>query len=87
MLILFSIALLLNVSGVSAATGNNSTISPQKTVNNTTGTNISSNVTYTPSQINTAATKVTNFYNTNQRLPNYVTINNHQVTMPHSYGF
>ena len=82
MLILFSIALLLNVSGVSAATGNNSTISPQKTVNNTTGTNISSNVTYTPSQINTAATKVTNFYNTNQRLPNYVTINNHQVTMP-----
>ncbi len=78
MLVLFSIALLLNGSDVAAATGNNSTIITQKTVNNTTVTH----VTYSPSQINTAATKVKNFYDTNQKLPSYVTINNTQVTMP-----
>ncbi len=37
---------------------------------------------FTSKQINTAATNVTNFVNTNHRLPSYVTIANVQVTMP-----
>ena len=37
---------------------------------------------FTKSQINTAAASVTNFVQTNHRLPNYVTISTHQVTMP-----
>jgi uncharacterized protein YpmS len=39
-------------------------------------------VSFTSKQINTAATTVTNFVQTNQRLPNYVTIANTEVTMP-----
>lgn len=38
--------------------------------------------TFTISQINTAASNVKNFVETNNRLPNFVTINNQQITMP-----
>jgi transglutaminase-like putative cysteine protease len=45
-------------------------------------TTVSPTVTYTPSEINTAATKVKTFVETNKRLPNYVTMKNKKVTMP-----
>ncbi len=38
-------------------------------------------VNFTSTQINSAASKVQTFVDTNHRLPNYVTINNYQVTM------
>jgi transglutaminase-like putative cysteine protease len=37
---------------------------------------------FTSTQINSAASSVKTFIETNHRLPNYVTISNHQVTMP-----
>lgn len=64
-LLLFSLALVINAEDVSAA-----------------ATTVSPTVTYTPSEINTAATKVKTFVDTNKRLPNYVTMKNKQVTMP-----
>jgi hypothetical protein len=76
-----SLLFILNVSVVSAATVNNTSTTTQ-TVNSQGATAVSPQVTYTPSEINTAATKVKTFYDTNKRLPNYVTINNRQVTMP-----
>ncbi|MDI9624143.1 MAG: pseudomurein-binding repeat-containing protein [Methanothermobacter sp.] len=77
MLLLFGIALVLNVSDVSAATGNNST-----TLNSQATSQVSSQVTYTPNEVNDAATKVKNFCDANHRLPDYVTIKNKQVKMP-----
>jgi transglutaminase-like putative cysteine protease len=54
--------------------------------NNNTNTNTSttntSGTSFSDSQINTAANTVKSFYDTNGRLPGYVTINNIQVTMP-----
>ncbi len=50
--------------------------------NTNTSTSPTSGTSFTDSQINTAATTVKNFYDTNGRLPSYVTINNIQVTMP-----
>jgi len=70
MLLLLSLALVLNISDVSAANGNNSTINQQVTLK------VSSQITYTPNEVNDAATRVKNFYETNKRLPNYVTIKN-----------
>ncbi len=69
--------MVLNVSDVSAATGNNST-----TLNSQGATPVSPQVKYTPSEVNTAASNVKNFYETNNRLPSYVTVGNTQVTMP-----
>ncbi len=61
---------------------NNTTSTPKI---NTTTSNVTSksNVTgFTISQISTSAANVTNFIVENQRLPNYVTISNIQITMP-----
>ncbi|BAW32142.1 pseudomurein-binding repeat-containing protein [Methanothermobacter sp. MT-2] len=77
MLLLLGLALVLNVSDVSAANGNNST-----TLNQQLTSQVSSQTTYTPNEVNDAATRVKNFCETNNRLPNYVTIRNNQVTMP-----
>ncbi|MGB4641973.1 MAG: pseudomurein-binding protein, partial [Methanothermobacter tenebrarum] len=77
MLLLFGLALVLNVSDVSAATVNNSTnLDSQVT------SQVNSQVTYTPNEVNDAATKVKNFCDANHKLPDYVTIKNKQVTMP-----
>ncbi|MGB9845223.1 pseudomurein-binding repeat-containing protein [Methanothermobacter tenebrarum] len=77
MLLLLGIALVLNVSDVSAATSNNST-----TLDSQVTSQVSSQITYTPNEVNDAATKVKNFCDANHKLPNYVTIKNEQVTMP-----
>ena len=69
-------------------TNNNNNTNTNTNNNNNTNTNTNTSTTttsgtsITDSQINTAATTVKNFYETNGRLPNYVTINNIQVTMP-----
>ena len=76
MLVLFSCALVLNVSDVSAATSNNIS------VNHTGATSVGSKVTFTPSQVNAAAAKVKAYHESNGKLPSYVTVNNQQVTMP-----
>ncbi|MBC7118910.1 MAG: hypothetical protein H5T36_00500 [Methanobacteriaceae archaeon] len=77
MLLLLGLALVLNISDVSAANGNNSTILNQQVTSQ-----VNSQITYTPNEVNDAATRVKNFCETNKRLPNYVTIRNTQVTMP-----
>ncbi|MDI3483900.1 MAG: hypothetical protein PWQ74_487 [Methanobacteriaceae archaeon] len=77
MLLLLSLALVLNISDVSAANGNNST-----TLNQQVTSQVNSQITYTPNEINDAATRVKNFCENNNRLPSYVTIKNTQVTMP-----
>lgn len=45
------------------------------------GTDTNTSTTVTMSQVNTAAATVKSYYETNGRLPNYVTINNQQVSM------
>lgn len=92
-LILFSLALFFNVSDVSAATDNQSTVLDQSSQQNTSNsqdvanneskaTPVSPKVTFTTSQISSASVKVKTFVDTNNRLPNYVTISNTKVTMP-----
>jgi Pseudomurein-binding repeat len=39
-------------------------------------------ITYSFSQISAASSKIKAFYETNNKLPTYVTMNNHEVTMP-----
>jgi hypothetical protein len=79
-LLLFSLALITNVSVVSATTNDSS--SSLQAAGSQGALAASPQVTYTPNQINTAAIKVKTFYETNKRLPNYVTISSVQVTMP-----
>jgi hypothetical protein len=63
--------------------GVNNTTSTSGVKNTTSNVTSKSNVTgFTISQISTSAANVTNFILENQRLPNYVTISNIQVTMP-----
>lgn len=81
-LMLIGIVLFLNLNGVSAATTNNTL-----TVNHTTTSTVAAKVvtpkvTYSNTQISAASSKVKSYYETNNRLPCYVTINNHKVTMP-----
>jgi hypothetical protein len=61
----------------------NTTKATAATTNNTTKAAGSvASVSFTSAQINTAAGKVAQFIQTNNRLPNYVTIGNVEVTMP-----
>jgi hypothetical protein len=61
----------------------NTTKATATTTNNTTKPAGSpASVSFTSAQINTAAGKVAQFIQTNNRLPNYVTIGNVEVTMP-----
>jgi hypothetical protein len=76
------LALVINLSDVTAASSTNSSLSSQKSVTIKTAAKTSSNIKFTPSQINNAATKVKNYYNSNQKLPNYVTIANKKISMP-----
>ena len=63
------------IDGMNSSSGNG-TINPgNNTQNNTT-------ISYTPSQIEDAATRVANYVEANYRLPNYVTIGTEQVSMP-----
>jgi len=77
---LVGMILIINVSGVSAASKSNTTITnhTKTTVANQATVKIS----FTPSQIGAASSKVKTYYEKNNKLPSYVTINNHKVTMP-----
>jgi hypothetical protein len=65
-----------NTTKANSSTKNIATGSASATKTTTTPT------TFTNTQINSAASSVKSFIETNHRLPNYVTINNIQVTMP-----
>jgi Pseudomurein-binding repeat len=79
-LVLFSLALFINVSDVSAT---NST-DPQLTTSSPQSKAIPVNpkVTFTKTQINYASANVKKYVETNNKLPSYVTISNTKVTMP-----
>lgn len=77
---LSGLVLFFNVSGASAVTTNNINVT------NHTKTTVASQATvktsFTPSQIGAASSKVKSYYEKNNKLPCYVTINNKNVTMP-----
>ena len=82
-LMLFGLVLFLNVNGVSAATTSNAhTISHTTTSTTAAAKLVTPKVTYSTSQISTASSKIKAYYETNNKLPNYVAMNNHKVTMP-----
>lgn len=78
MLLLSGLVLFFSVSGVSAASTSNSTINHTKTK---VASSASVKISFTPSQIGAASSKVKFYYEKNNKLPNSVTINNHKVTM------
>lgn len=90
MLVLFTLALFFSASDVSAAADNQSTVLDQQNtsnsqdvvVNESKATPVSPHVTFTTSQITSASSRVKSFVDTNDRLPNFVTISNTKVTMP-----
>lgn len=73
---LVGMVLIFNVSGVSAASTSSTTIT------NHTKTTAAVKINFSQSQINAASSKVKDYYDKNQKLPDYVNINNHKVTMP-----
>jgi len=86
---------IMNFYGVNNRLPNYITMKTLGTINTTSNSNGSSNSSgksnssskstgtgFTISQISTASENVTNFITKNQRLPNYVTISNTQVTIP-----
>ena len=79
-LVLFAMALFLNVSDVSAA--NNTTTKLATTSSSSGATPVTPQVTFTSSQINSASTKVKTYVETNNKLPSYVTIGSTKVAMP-----
>lgn len=79
-LLLSGLVLFINVSGVSAASTGNSTITNH--AKTTVASSASAKISFTPSQIGAASTKVKSYYEKNNKLPDSVTINNHKVTMP-----
>jgi hypothetical protein len=79
-LMLAGMVLIFNLGGVSAAsTSTSTTLNHTKTV---TAKQTVVKINFTPSQINAAASKVKSCYDTYQKLPDNVNINNHKVTMP-----
>ncbi len=66
----------LNLTNITKATTTTNVTSTVKAAGSPTS------VSFTSKQINTAANTVTNFVQTNNRLPNYVTISNVEITMP-----
>ena len=64
-----------NYTGTNTSTNNSTNTTNGTVTNNTT-------VSYTPSQIEDAATRVANYIEANYKLPNYVTIGTEQVSMP-----
>lgn len=82
MLLLFGLVLFFNVSGASAATA---TQTVSHTTTGTTlvkATQVNPKVIFTSNQIGAASSKIKSYYETNHKLPSYVTINKHKVTMP-----
>ena len=79
---LFGLVLFLNVNGVSAATTNNTHIISHTTTTTTAVKLVTPKVKYTNSQIGAASSKIKAYYEKTNKLPAYVTMNNHRVTMP-----
>jgi len=77
---LVGMVLIINVSGVSAASTSSSTITNHTKIKVTSQATVK--ISFTPSQIGAASTKVKSYYEKNNKLPDSVTINNHKVTMP-----
>lgn len=77
---LVGMVLIINVSGVSAASTSNSTITNH--TKTTVASQATAKISFTPSQIGAASSKVKSYYEKNNKLPDSVTINNHKVTMP-----
>ena len=75
-LVLFSLALFLNVSDVSAATNSTQLAASCK------ATPVSPQVNFTSGQINTASKNVKKYVDKHNKLPSTVTIKNNKVTMP-----
>ncbi len=73
------LVLIFNVSGASAASTTSTTLTNHTT---TKAAAQVAKVNFTASQISTASSKIKSYYETNHKLPDYVTINNHKVTMP-----
>lgn len=69
---LIGLVLFINVNGVSAATSGSTVMAKQ----------VNPTVAFTPSQIGAASSKIKSYYETNHKLPSYVTINNHKVNTP-----
>jgi hypothetical protein len=80
--LLFGLVLFFNVSGVSAAT-TNSTITVKHTATTTTAAKqVTLKVNFSNNQISAASSKIKSYYEKYNKLPSYVAINNHKVTMP-----
>lgn len=79
-LVLFSLALFLNVSDVSAANTTDTQITTSSI--QTKATPVSPKVTFTKDQINAASKNVKNYVEKYNKLPTTVTIKNTKVTMP-----
>lgn len=79
MLIFLALTLPLNAEVALAASKNQSNLGTTSSAIKTTNSNTNS---YNIDQISSAAASVTNYYTTNNKLPNYVTISNQQVSMP-----
>jgi hypothetical protein len=77
---LVGMVLIFNVSGVSAASTSSSTVTNH--TKTTAAKQVTVKINFTSSQISAASSKVKSYYDSNQKLPNYVTINTHKVTMP-----
>ncbi|MDD3984980.1 MAG: pseudomurein-binding protein [Methanobacterium sp.] len=75
---LFCLALFLNTSGAIAATPDNT----QSLCHSTTVKQANSQITYTTKDITAASSKIKAYYEKYNKLPGYVVINNHKVTMP-----
>jgi hypothetical protein len=82
-LLLFGLVLFLNVNGVSASTTNNTlTVSHTTTATTAAAKPVTPRVYFNTRQISAASSTVKAYYEKNNKLPCYVTINNHKVTMP-----
>ena len=81
MAVLFISILALSFSTSTAFAATNTTDTSSDKIKSTTTTSSASKVTFTRVQITDASKRVTAFVNKNDRLPHYVTINKHKVTM------
>lgn len=74
------LVLIFNVNSVSAASSSGTVITNHTTT--AAAKQVTLKVNFTNSQIGAASSKVKSYYETNHKLPAYVTMNNHKVSMP-----
>ena len=81
-LMLFGLVLFLSLNGVSAATTNNNQTLSHTTTSTVAAKLVTPKVTYNTKQIGVASSTIKAYYEKNHKLPAYVIINKHKVTMP-----